>query len=310
MFAAIDVGSNTVRMLLASVTGDGSLLPLHYFRKVTRLGGGITSNEGLASEAMERTLLALQQCAAELATARVDGVAAVGTAALRRAKNGKAFVARIQRETGLVVDVVDGEKEAYLAATGVLAALDPKPSHALIFDIGGGSTEFILVVDGKHLFYRSYPLGVVSLCEEGGDPSMQYRQIETCLDALQRDLRRANLLDLIQDKRTLLVGTAGTVTTLAALQLGMEKYDWRRVNNLLLTQHDLQNWARRLGELDVAERERLPGLEKGRGDLILPGVMIVLQLLRLFSRESLTVSDFGLLEGLLLEHARITQRLD
>lgn len=309
MRAAIDVGSNTVRMLLASVAADGILVPLHYSRKVTRLGGGFT-RESLSSEGMERTLLALHQFAAELGAAKVEEVIAVGTAALRRAKNGKEFVARIRHETGLVVDVIDGEKEAYLAATGVLAALDPKPSHALIFDIGGGSTEFILVADGKHLFHRSYPLGVVSLCEGGGDASKQLRQIDNCLDALQRDLRTVGALDQVHDSRALLVGTAGTVTTLAALQLGMEDYDWRRVNNLVLTQRDLQNWANRLARLDVTERERLPGLEKGRGDLILPGVMIVLQLLRRFSRDRLTVSDFGLLEGLLLEHAGMAQGLD
>ena len=310
MRAAIDVGSNTVRMLLGSVAADGTLVPLHYFRRVTRLGGGGSPDKGLSFEAMEQTLFALREFSEELVAAEVDRVVGVGTAALRQARNGAAFISRIRQETGLDVAIIDGITEARLTAAGVLAALEPKPCNALIFDIGGGSTEFILVEDGVPRLHRSYPLGVVALCDGSLNPGDQLTQIDLCLDALFRDLEATGNLSQVLDDRSLLVGTAGTVTTLAAMQLGMTDYDWRRVNNLILTQNDLQYWAQHLAQLDIAGRERLPGLEKGRGDLILPGVAIVQQLLRRFCKERLTISDFGLLEGLLLTPIENAQGLD
>jgi exopolyphosphatase/guanosine-5'-triphosphate,3'-diphosphate pyrophosphatase len=299
MRAAVDVGTNTVRLLLGD-TRDGRVRPDRYLRRITRLGGGFSSDKGLSPEAMERTLVALREFGDAVRDRHAAPVAAAGTAILRRAVNGPEFAQRVRTETGLPLAVIDGEREACLTAAGVLSALDPRPDCCLVFDIGGGSTEFILVLAGEIRFHRSYHLGVVALCEEVGSPDRQGRRIDAVLEELARDLAAAELLDAARAADCRVVGTAGTVTTLAALQLEMADYDWRRVNNLVLDRREVGRWRQRLRALDEAQREALPGMEKGRGDLIVPGVEIVNRLLARLGKEALTVSDFGLLEGLLL----------
>jgi exopolyphosphatase/guanosine-5'-triphosphate,3'-diphosphate pyrophosphatase len=302
VLAAVDVGTNTVRMLLGEVSA-GRVEPFRYYRRITRLGGGATQRDGLSPVAMERTLSALREAAQLIREAGVTSVRVVGTEALRCTVNGPAFAARVRAETGLPLEVVPGEEEARLSAAGVLAALDPRPRRCLIFDLGGGSTEFILFGGDALLFHRSYPLGVVALSERFPSAAGWRRQIHKVLGVLTDDLAEAGL-GSAAPADCLLVGTAGTVTTRAALVLERAEYDWRRVNNLALNRRALFGLQQRLQRLGVAEREALPGMEKGRGDLIVPGLQLVLSVMALFGKESLTVSDFGLLEGLLLNLAQ------
>jgi len=189
---------------------------------------------------------------------------------------------------------------ARLCARGVLAALEPCPQRCLIFDIGGGSTEFLLQTERETLFHRSYPLGVVTLSEKFATPESQQDRIRQVLDSFFRELADSGYLQMVQSPDVVLVGTAGTVTTLAALHLGMTDYDWRRVNNLSLDQPMLESQLSRLEALPPNEREALPGMEKGRGDLIVPGLRTVLEIMTRLAKEVLTVSDFGLLEGVAL----------
>ena len=174
MQAAIDVGTNTVRLLLGRVE-NGRVVPHLYHRVITRLGGGATLEKGLAPEAMERTLSALKEIAGIMSASGVSHCRGVGTEALRKAVNGKIFVERIRSRTGLSLEIIDGEEEARLSALGVLSELDPRPESCLIFDIGGGSTEFILWQRGDILFQKSYPLGVVSLCENYSEKAQEKR---------------------------------------------------------------------------------------------------------------------------------------
>jgi exopolyphosphatase/guanosine-5'-triphosphate,3'-diphosphate pyrophosphatase len=299
VYAAVDVGTNTVRLLLASLAG-GRLSPVRYFRRITRLGGGFVPQAGLSPEAMERTLAALLEVAAIIREAGDCRVRAVGTAALRRAANGPQFAEQVRQASGIRLEIIDGEEEARLSARGVLAALDPRPQSCLIFDIGGGSTEFILCEGEEIRFHRSYPLGVVALAENFAPLQSQQQQIDMMLDNLAADLAASAPVTAAALHEAVLVGTAGTVTTLAAIRLAMVEYDWRRVNNLVLTLDDLASLRRTLEPLSVEGREALAGMEKGRGDLIVPGLRIVLSLLARFARERLTVSDFGLLEGIVL----------
>jgi len=300
--AAIDIGTNTVRMLLGDVCAE-RIHPARYFRRITRLGGGAGSSGELSEEAMSRTLNALKEAAQLIGTNDVRRIKVVGTEALRRAPNRSVFGREVFEQTGLSLEVIDGEQEARLSAAGVMAALDPFPRRCLIFDIGGGSTEFVLCDDSAIVFHRSYPLGVVALGEARLDAEPMDIFINTSLDRLCSDLVAAALPDVATSPDCVLVGTAGTVTTLAALKLEMVAYDWRRVNNLAISKNELQNLERRLAPLSVSERETLPGMEKGRGDLILPGVRIVLALMERLQKDRLTVSDFGLLEGILLDLA-------
>jgi exopolyphosphatase/guanosine-5'-triphosphate,3'-diphosphate pyrophosphatase len=181
------------------------------------------------------------------------------------------------------------------------SALEPQPETSLIVDLGGGSTEFVLWHRGRTRLHRSYPLGVVRLAEDAPQPDDQLRQIASVLDSLRCTLVEEGWWPVAAGPDCRLVGTAGTVTTLAALHLRMADYDWRRINNLELQRDTLEDLLQRLVPLSVREREALPGMEPGRGDLILPGLRVILALLEGFGRKSLTVSDFGLLEGLLLD---------
>jgi exopolyphosphatase/guanosine-5'-triphosphate,3'-diphosphate pyrophosphatase len=299
--AAVDVGTNTVRLLLGEAR-DGKIDPKLYFRKITRLGGGMTPGEGLATQAIGRTLHALEEVVDILRREKILRVRAVGTAALRLAVNGPRFL-EMAREVGVSLEIINGDLEAQLSARGVLAALHPRPGTSLIFDIGGGSTEFILWHGGEVLFHRSFPLGVVVLTENFSTTRDRTGAITELLDQLEADLEPMKCRELLRNPACLLAGTAGTVTTLAALKLKMRTYDWRKVNNQVLTRDDLQDMMDSLERLAVAEREELPGIEKGRGDLILPGLQFVLAILDRFDRTQLTVSDFGLLEGILLSMA-------
>lgn len=302
MLAAVDVGSNTVRLLLGEVCG-GDVRPVRYERQITRLAGGFNPRLGLASQNMDNTLSALQDMAEVIKTSGADRVRVVGTEALRRAINGPDFVRRVKETSGLQLEIIDGEVEARLSCTGVFAALDPRPDSCLMFDIGGGSTEFVLYVDRCVVFQRSYPLGVVGLCENFGDPVTQQKYIHSILDRVAFDLTQSSVFDTALNPSTVLVGTAGTVTTLAAIKLRMTDYDGMRVNNLNLSSAELDSLFHYLVPLTDSQREQVPGLEKGRGDLILPGIRIVLGILDHFEKKSLKVSDFGLLEGLLLAMA-------
>jgi exopolyphosphatase/guanosine-5'-triphosphate,3'-diphosphate pyrophosphatase len=296
--AAIDIGTNTVRLLVGRAV-NGRVEPDRYHRVITRLGGGSSPRTGLAPEAMERTLETLGEMAILVGRIPAGQLRVVGTEALRRAANATFFAAEVHRRTGLNLEIIEGKEEALLSARGVLSALIPRPENCLIFDIGGGSTEFIYCHGQRILFHHSYPLGVVSLCENLPEPG-QYQQIDDTLRCLRDDLAAAGLLPRVAATSCRLVGTAGTVTTLAAIHLGMTTYDWRRVNNLVLSRSALAGMAEGLAALPLAEREAVPGMEKGRGDLILPGVRIVLSILKALGHEGITVSDFGLLEGVLL----------
>lgn len=296
--AAIDVGSNSVRMLLQSANKNISFTP-KYFRQVTRLAGNFNSESGLAQQSMARTLDALTQFAEILRQYKVEKVKAVGTAALRQAVNASVFIGMAQKQTGLSIEIIDGETEASLSCRGIMSVLHPQPERALLFDVGGGSTEIILLNDSKVCFQKSFPLGAVRLFEDHPD-SVQYTE------EIQRILTpfvEASIWHQWQQEAIPieLIGTAGTVTTLAALKLEMEEYDGSLVNNLVLAKVWLEKLSHLLTSLSLKKRAELPGMEEGRADVIVAGTQIVIRLLDIVGSDSLRVVDAGLLEGLLQE---------
>ena len=299
MLAAIDAGSNTLRLLIGKVQ-NGKVAPLLYERRICRLAGGFKDEEGLSPEAMERTLFAFLQFADVCEKNKVKKVRAVGTAAFRQAINGEKFVSKVRAATHLPLHVISGEEEAETMAAGVLCALDPIPDHVLIVDIGGGSTEFVLCAKQKVLWARSLPLGVVRLIEGHESPQARQHFITQTLAQLNVELESACVSNKVDIDSVALVGTAGTVTTLAALDQQMTEYDWRQINNYVMPPSKIQYWQELLAPLSPLERESLPGMEAGRGDLILAGIEIILGVMQLLHNTSLTVSDFGILEGLLL----------
>jgi len=299
MLAAIDAGSNTLRLLIGKVQ-NGKVAPLLYERRICRLAGGFKDTEGLSPEAMERTLFAFQEFAEVCAKNNIKKVMAVGTAAFRQAINGEKFTIKVRSTTQLPLQIISGEEEAETMTAGVLSALDPIPDNALIVDIGGGSTEFVLCSKQKVLWARSLSLGVVRLTEGHESPEARQHFITQTLAQLNVELERVCVANNLDIGSVALVGTAGTVTTLAALDQQMTEYDWRQINNYVMPLSKIQYWQQLLTPLSSLERESLPGMEAGRGDLILAGIEIILGVMQLLNNASLTVSDFGILEGLLL----------
>lgn len=296
--AAIDVGSNTVRMLLAKRV-DSLLLSPQYYRQVTRLAGELNPATGLAPQSIERTLQALEQFSKILSQHQITDITTVGTAALRNASNSDFFIKQLSYRTGLDLEIIDGETEAGLSCGGILSVLDPPPKRALLFDVGGGSTEIILFSQGEICLQKSLNLGAVRLCESYLDPNSRQKAIQQELlvfaaEPVWREWQRDGI-------SVELVGTAGTVTTMAAVKLKMAKYDGSRVNNLILERCWLNEMTTYLTDLTLEQRQVLPGMEKGRGDIIVPGLQIVCELLDLVGSKSLRAADAGLLEGILLK---------
>jgi exopolyphosphatase/guanosine-5'-triphosphate,3'-diphosphate pyrophosphatase len=296
--AAIDLGTNTARLLIGTRKPDGSFMPVLVKRRITRLGGGFTREEGLSREARDRSLAALADFAEEMKHHDVVNSRAVATSAVREAVNGRDFCDEVGKATGIRLEVIDGREEGLLTLNGVLAALAEPDGNYLIFDIGGGSTEYTLATDRKPLFTRSLPLGVVRLTEGKSGSVAMAEKIDRELDLLETAVASAGLGGLVPGAT--LVGTAGTATTLAAISMKMTDYDYRRVNNYRLLLHEVREIYATLLPLSPADRLAIPGMEKGREDLIVAGLLVTLRTMEKFGFDSLTVSDFGLLEGLFL----------
>lgn len=297
VLASIDLGTNTARLLVGRVEG-GAVAPLLVKRRITRLGGGFTREAGISPEAWQRSLEALTDFAGEMKRAGVTRLRAVATSAVRDAANGDAFCREVLERTGIRLEVIDGEEEGLLTLGGVLSGLDRKEGDFFVFDVGGGSTEYTLAESRKPLYTESLPLGVVRLTEGKPDVPAMVEKIGRELASLGERLEGQGLRGRLQEAT--LVGTAGTATTLAAISLGMTDYDYRRVNNHILTREEISRMFGMLLPLSPEERLGVPGLERGREDLIIAGTLITLQTLDVFGFDRMTVSDSGLLEGVLL----------
>jgi exopolyphosphatase/guanosine-5'-triphosphate,3'-diphosphate pyrophosphatase len=303
--AAIDLGTNTVRLLVADVTpGPPRWSTVLAEQKVTRLGEGARTTGALAEAAAARTAAVVVDYVTRARRAGAARVAIVATSAVRDAANGRAFVDDLQRATGVAVRVIAGEEEARLTLAGIVAGLGPLRGVVVAFDIGGGSTEYILAQDSTPVVVVSLRLGVVPLAERfpfpRAVPEKRYAALRAEVDA---ELARGLPPAIASARVETLVGTAGTVTTLAALDLDLVKYDAARVQGHALTRAAIERQRRRLSALDVTQRGALPCLEPGRADLIVGGVAIVEATLDRLGTARLVVSDWSLREGLLAELA-------
>jgi exopolyphosphatase/guanosine-5'-triphosphate,3'-diphosphate pyrophosphatase len=300
--ATIDLGSNTVRYLLVEIDGDASWRTLDQDQRVTRLGQGLADSGRLGEAPMTRTAAAVVEYAERARSLGAAGVLVVATSAVREAANGRDFVAGLERAAGARVRIVSGEDEARLTVRGVLSGLRDLAAPLVVFDIGGGSTEFILWRDGGVVSATSLRLGVVPLAERFPFPGLVdadgYRRLEDEVRGrLEREIPPAiSGIDIVT-----LVGTAGTVTTLAALDLGLDAYEPARVQGHRLTRAAVSRQLARLCALTVEGRAALPCLEPGRADLIVPGVAIVVAALDRFRVDALVVSDWSLREGIVAE---------
>jgi exopolyphosphatase/guanosine-5'-triphosphate,3'-diphosphate pyrophosphatase len=269
---------------------------------VTRLGEGQARTGALGETPMARTAEAVASYVERARALGASEIVIVGTSAVREAENGHGFVRSLGERTGVAVEIISGEDEARLTVRGVLDGLDRPPGALIVFDIGGGSTEYTLVDDGTIVASVSLRLGVVPLAERfpvrGRVSAAGFEDIEA---AVESQLRRELPARLTSGHAARLIGTAGTVTTLAALDLGLHEYDPARVNGHVLDRNAIARQRDRLCGLTADERGALPCLEPGRADLIVPGLAIVTATMAELSRETLIVSDMGLREGLMSE---------
>jgi exopolyphosphatase/guanosine-5'-triphosphate,3'-diphosphate pyrophosphatase len=262
------------------------------------MGGGFSREHGLSVNAMHRGLLCLSRFSEILQHYGVTSLRAVATSAVRDAVNGRDFIDSMQRQTGITLNIINGEREGALTLAGVMAGLDCQHDNLMVFDVGGGSTEYTFAHKGKADFIKSLPLGVVRLTEGKTTPNEMCIKINKELDLLINDITQSN--NSVCSEHTVLVGTAGTATTLAAIHMKMASYDYRKVNNSLLSLDDIKDIYSLLLPLSLEERITIPGLEKGREDLIIAGILITMHTMERFGFNLLKVSDYGLLEGLIV----------
>jgi exopolyphosphatase/guanosine-5'-triphosphate,3'-diphosphate pyrophosphatase len=294
--AAIDFGTNTARLLIAVRSASG-IVPVRVEREVVRLGGGFTDRYGLSAEARERGLACLHRFSDIISEYGVGQVLASATSAVRDAVNGRAFVDEVFAVTGINLVVIDGDAEARLTLKGVRSGLDTEPDKLVVLDVGGGSTEFTVSSHGSPFFIKSMPIGVVRLTEGFRTHTAMIERVKYVIDQLGNNLSSAGIL---VSGNAELVGTAGTATTIAAIKLEMVDYDYRKVNNFTVSRGDIAEIFQRLSQLPPQERLAIKGVEKGREDLIIAGLVIITAVMERFGFDYLKVSDFGLLEGLAL----------
>lgn len=304
--ASIDLGTNTARLLIGSA--ENGKVERHFIsRRITRLGGGFTKDYGITPEASFRTIEAMKDFAKSIAEYKIEMIRAVATSAVRDAVNRSEFCEEVKSSSGIELEIISGEREGKLTLSGVISGLDTQPGSLFVFDVGGGSTEYTLSSGENILFTRSLPLGVVRLTEGKVSVDAMTDKVEKELGLLAKDLQSSSLLSGLSSST--LIGTAGTATTLAAISLQLSDYDYQKVNNHILSLDEIKAIYRELLPLTPEERLRLiTGLEEGREDLIIAGTLLTIQTMELFNFNRLKISDYGLLEGVLIDLVETTSK--
>ena len=305
-YGAVDLGTNNCRLLVARPV-DGGFTVVDAFSRVVRLGEGLSQSGKLTDEAMDRSVAALAICGEKLRRRNVSLSRAVATEACRRAVNGREFVERVRRETGIALDIISPQEEARLAVLGCHKVLQPGDGPALIFDIGGGSTELVLIdhVDGvpKIRSWWSAPWGVVSLTESEGRTAIDGAERLAAYKRMRERARHSfsrfaeTLPKTSADIR--LLGTSGTVTTLASVHLALPSYDRRAVDGLQVPTEAMQKISTMIAGMDFEERSRLPCIGRDRADLVVAGCAILEAILEIWPAPTLGVADRGIREGIL-----------
>jgi len=310
-FAALDLGTNNCRMLVGTPSGDGFRV-LDSFSRIVRLGEGLHRNGCLSEIAMERALGALHACAARLARRPIRRLRAIATEACRRASNGAEFLARVQAETGLNVGVISAREEAELALESCAPLLAGSGRRALLFDIGGGSTElaWVRLSEGRPVLigYDSLPVGVVTLAERWGNAGFDPSGFEAMLDDVVARLAQFESIHCIgheiRDGGVTLLGTSGTVTTLAGVALNLTRYRRPLVDGVVLTAADAEAALTSLRTLGRDGLMAHPCVGPDRVDFVLPGCAVFAAITRLWPAPRVLVADRGLREGMLLRMIR------
>ena len=314
-YAALDLGTNNCRLLIARPSGRDFTV-IDAFSRVVKLGEDLATTGRLSDAAMDRALGALSICADKLRRRNVRLARSVATEACRRAANGPAFIDRVRQETGIVLDIISAEEEARLAVLGCHILLESGEGPAVIFDIGGGSTELVLLKPGAKIpeiiDWQSVPWGVVSLTDtvdHMAPTAISGESGRAARLARYGEMRRivsdafapfaARIAEAAKSDDIRLLGTSGTVTTLASLHLELPFYDRKAVDGLIVPSAAMREISTRLSGMSPAERSTLPCIGNDRADLVVAGCAILESILDLWPAQRLGVADRGIREGIL-----------
>lgn len=319
-YGALDLGTNNCRLLIARPSRRGFYV-IDAFSRIIRLGEGVSRSGVLSPEAMDRTVEALQVCSEKMRRRRVKRSRIIATEACRIATNSHEFIDRVKEVTGLELEIVSRETEAKLAVSGCASLLDGECDFALVFDIGGGSSELIWLDLAKRssgwrrsfnerveaqnciLAWTSLPLGVVTLAEKHGgrdvDGTVFEAMVADVMAKLMQFEGQYRVKDRISKGSVHLLGTSGTVTTIAGIHLDLPAYDRKRVDGCWLATKDVNVVAQALIAMSYDQRVAQPCVGRERADLVLAGCAILEALLRMWPCEKLRVADRGLREGIL-----------
>jgi exopolyphosphatase/guanosine-5'-triphosphate,3'-diphosphate pyrophosphatase len=297
--AVIDVGTNSIKLLVADVRGR-DVQPVHEESRQTRLGKNFYETHRLQPESIAHTAEAIREFAKFAREKKSTSVRVIATSAARDAKNPRDLTSAIERASGLKTEIISGAREADWAFQGVTTDAELMKSSLLLLDVGGGSTEFILGHDGKKTFAHSFPLGTVRLLEKfpHGDPPKK-SEFDSCRDWLKKFLReeiRPKLGPTLKNEsgEILLVGTGGTTSILARVEKKLERFDREKIDGAILTFEQIVAHRKNLWRLPLAGRKEIPGLPKLRADVILTGVLIYETVMDEFGFKQLRVSTRGL----------------
>ncbi|UVT19275.1 MAG: Ppx/GppA family phosphatase [Nitrospira sp.] len=307
--AGIDIGTLTCRLLIADLPHGASLKVLRSDRRILRLGEGVDQTKRLSSAAMDRVIRCLCEWRNVIDGYHVEGSSVVATSAVRDASNRDEFLQRVKREAGFEVEIIPGDEEARRTLLGIRSGLPAGIADLLALDIGGGSTEFILDRPGQPSIVRSIDIGVVRLCERilHHDPPTE-EEIQHARHWIQKDTEAA-VADMSRSAGLTLVGTAGTITSLAAMAQQLPSYEPARIHNYVLKLETVRELERTLLNRTKTERIGLPGLEKNREEVIAAGAIIIRTIMETLGQQACLVSDLGLREGVLFNLAMRIENL-
>jgi exopolyphosphatase/guanosine-5'-triphosphate,3'-diphosphate pyrophosphatase len=302
--AGVDIGTLTCRLLIADLLPDKGLKEVRSERRILRLGEGVDQTKQLSLAAMDRVIQCLKEWRELIDTAPVDATAVVATSAVRDAVNRDEFLDRVKREAGFEIEIITGDEEARRTLLGIRSGLPQGVTDVLALDIGGGSTEFILDRPGQNPVVRSIDIGVVRLCERllRHDPPID-EELRQAREWVARETKTA-VAGMSHYQTAIFVGTAGTITSLAAMAQKLPTYEPARIHNYQLQLRTIQEIEQTLLSRNKAARIGLPGLEKGREEVIAAGAIIIRTIMETLGMSAVLVSDLGLREGVLIDLVR------
>lgn len=323
-YAALDLGTNNCRLLIARPSPDGFRI-IDAFSRIVRLGEGLIHTGALSPDAMARTIAALEVCRDKMQAKGVTRARLIATEACRSAANGADFIARVREQAGLDLEIVDRETEAHLAASGCASLADERAKSILLFDIGGGSSEIVWLKGRQQGAASSHPegsammvpddmrervriwtslrLGVVTLADRFGGKEVNASTYQAMVEYVQQEL--ADFVAMTRDEERCphfhLLGTSGTVTTIAGVHLGLARYDRRRVDGLWMDNEGVSQAIQLLRSMSYAQRAQNGCIGPERADLALAGCAILDAIRLAFPSQRIRIADRGLREGILMQ---------